>query len=68
MRNIYRLFEVRKFWYSICFKCPGQPLGKNYYPLTKQNRPFQKYAYTLAEIFGSNGLSPVETAFKRKTR
>jgi hypothetical protein len=46
----------------------GQPLGKKYYPLTKQNRPFQKYAYTLAEIFGSNGLSPVETAFKRKTR
>jgi hypothetical protein len=46
----------------------GQPLGKKYYPLTKQNRPFQKYAYTFAEIFGSNGLSPVETAFKRKTR
>jgi len=56
MRNIYRLFEVRKFYCSF-FLTIKQPFGKKYYPLTKQNRSFLKYAYTLAEISGSNGLS-----------
>jgi hypothetical protein len=51
MRNIYRLFEVMKFYYSI-FLTSVQPFGKKFYRLTKQNRSFLKYAYTLAEISG----------------